>query len=157
MVSTFQEAMAQLPEQDQMLVLAVTLVLNRVGSLPPEDRDDLFELLQEWREEADKDERANIKAAMMEILTGQPLTASRMEPAAAGPPGQSLAVYCGNKVKELRKAAGLTQEQLAEKSGIGQSHVCRIEKGEHCPNALTRQKLAKALGVDARQLDPTAD
>jgi transcriptional regulator with XRE-family HTH domain len=56
--------------------------------------------------------------------------------------------------KVLRERRGLTQEQLAEKSGVGRSHLARLETGKQDPTLSTIEKLAKALGVrPARLLD----
>ena len=41
---------------------------------------------------------------------------------------------------------GLTQKELAEKSGIRQSNISRIENGNCSPTVATLQALAKGLG-----------
>jgi predicted transcriptional regulator len=51
----------------------------------------------------------------------------------------------------------MTQEELATKAGIPQSHVCRLETGKHAPTYVTIQKVAKALRVKRSQLDPGFD
>jgi DNA-binding XRE family transcriptional regulator len=40
----------------------------------------------------------------------------------------------------------LTQQQLAERSGVRQSNISRIENGACVPSILTLQALAKGLG-----------
>lgn len=45
-----------------------------------------------------------------------------------------------------RIAAGMTQKDLAEKSGIRQSNISRIENGNCVPTLSTLMALAKALG-----------
>ena len=47
---------------------------------------------------------------------------------------------------EARKEAGMTQQQLAEKSGVHQVNISRIEKGTGNPSVETLQKLAKGMG-----------
>lgn len=54
-------------------------------------------------------------------------------------------------LQRLRVEQELTQVQLAEKAGIARSSVARIERGERA-NAITAQRLAKALGVTVKQL-----
>lgn len=59
----------------------------------------------------------------------------------------------GDQLKRLRRRAMLTQEQLAKKSGVGITTINRIETGAvEDPHFSTLRKLAKALGVDARDL-----
>lgn len=54
----------------------------------------------------------------------------------------------GDKIKQLRKAKGLTQEELAELIEIDNKHLSRIEKGYHSPNYTVMQKLAQVLEFD---------
>lgn len=57
----------------------------------------------------------------------------------------------GEKLRAARKAAGLTQAQLAEKVGCLQKDICRWEEGRE-PKALTLKKLAAALGCSMDDL-----
>ena len=47
---------------------------------------------------------------------------------------------------EARKEAGMTQQQLAEKSGVHQVNISRIENGTGNPSVETLQKLEKGMG-----------
>ncbi len=47
---------------------------------------------------------------------------------------------------DLRKAAGLTQEELAKRSGISWSQVQKLEYGQSRPTWQTLKGLAMALG-----------
>jgi transcriptional regulator with XRE-family HTH domain len=59
----------------------------------------------------------------------------------------------GEKLKDARRRAVLTQEQLAEKSGVGVATIIRLERGQvEEPRVSTLRKLAGALEVDAREL-----
>ena len=53
----------------------------------------------------------------------------------------------GARIKEMRKARGLTQERLAEMVDIEQKHVSRIELGKNYPTIDRLEKLAEALNV----------
>jgi transcriptional regulator with XRE-family HTH domain len=53
----------------------------------------------------------------------------------------------GKKVKFFRSDKGLTQEELAEKSGLSTSLVSKIEREQVKPSLQTLVKLSKALGV----------
>ncbi len=55
-------------------------------------------------------------------------------------------------IKERRLELKLTQKQLAQKAGVFNSIICRIEGGYGVPNAETLRKLAKPLGLDAKML-----
>lgn len=52
------------------------------------------------------------------------------------------------RIKALRLSAGLTQEQLAEKAGIGPEHLSRLERGVTVPSLEAVVDLAVALGVE---------
>jgi transcriptional regulator with XRE-family HTH domain len=56
------------------------------------------------------------------------------------------------RLKTLRERRGMTQEQLAKKSGVGRSHLARLETGRQDPTLSTIEKLAKALGVKVGRL-----
>lgn len=58
------------------------------------------------------------------------------------------------KVLELRKARNLTQTELAELSGIGQSEISRIEGGRANPTLSTLTALARSLGVEVDLIVP---
>ena len=53
----------------------------------------------------------------------------------------------GAKLLERRMAAGLTQQQLASASGVPQSEISRIERGQANPTAQTLDALGAPLGV----------
>lgn len=52
-----------------------------------------------------------------------------------------------NMIKELRKEKGLTQKQLAEKSGISEISIRKYETGERRPKIQTLKKISDALDV----------
>lgn len=58
----------------------------------------------------------------------------------------------GQKIKELRLLKGLTQEDLAELTGLSVRTIQRIESGEVDPRTYTLNALAEALGVDLEVL-----
>ncbi len=58
----------------------------------------------------------------------------------------------GTQVKRAREQALLTQEELAERAGIGAATLNRIERDRVEPHFRTIRKIAKALGVDATTL-----
>ena len=51
----------------------------------------------------------------------------------------------GKRIKELRKNAGLTQEQVAEQIEMEQNTISVIESGRNFPTLMTLEKIAKVL------------
>ena len=58
----------------------------------------------------------------------------------------------GEKVRELRRAKGLSQEELAFRAGIHRNYLGGIERGERNPALDNIAAIAKALGVDLSEL-----
>jgi len=56
-------------------------------------------------------------------------------------------IYIGQRIAEIRTSQGLTTYDLAEKSGITQSNICRIENGKYSAGIDVLGKIADALGV----------
>lgn len=53
----------------------------------------------------------------------------------------------GARIRELRLAAGLTQAELARRTGIHRPNIARVEAGRHTPSLETLARLAAAIGV----------
>lgn len=51
------------------------------------------------------------------------------------------------RLADVRKAHDMTQEQLADASGVHRVTIARIETGETSPKAETLKRLADTLGV----------
>lgn len=58
----------------------------------------------------------------------------------------------GNRVRFLRNANRLTQEQLAERAGISVDFLSLIERGKNSPSFDNLQDLSDALGVAVMDL-----
>ena len=58
----------------------------------------------------------------------------------------------GSNVRRLRKAAGLTQEQLAFEAKIDLTDVGGIERGRRNPSVLVLARIATALNVEPSDL-----
>ena len=54
----------------------------------------------------------------------------------------------GKRIRELRKKQNLSQEKLAELSGITQKYLNLIEKGKVNPTILVVINLCKTLDID---------
>lgn len=59
----------------------------------------------------------------------------------------------GYKIKEVREARRMTQEELAEKSGVSRGTISALENGSvRTTTTKTLFKLAKALGTSVDQI-----
>jgi transcriptional regulator with XRE-family HTH domain len=63
-----------------------------------------------------------------------------------------IAKALGKRVAELRKARGLTQEELAERSGYSVEFISLVERGVNAPAVAGLEKIAKALKVPIKDL-----
>ena len=60
----------------------------------------------------------------------------------------------GKSIKRLRKRAGLTQEQLAEKANLSPVHISYLETATRTPDLKTLYKIADVLKVKVKNLFP---
>ena len=60
----------------------------------------------------------------------------------------------GARLKQLRQARRLTQEQLAERAGLSYKFIGELERGRGNPTLTTLGALAEALGVGLIDLLP---
>ena len=63
----------------------------------------------------------------------------------------------GCMVRRRRMELNLTQKKLAERSGITQAHISRLENGEYNTSSVTICKLAKALNIPVAKLLEAAE
>ena len=74
---------------------------------------------------------------------------------------KQLAVLVGRAISRQRTQRGLTQEEVAERLGIGTEAVSRIERGVVIPNIARLLEMAEIFGCGAAELlgevSPLAD
>lgn len=58
----------------------------------------------------------------------------------------------GTNLREAREKLGLTQEQVAHRSGVHATEVSRIEGGKRDPKVSTLERLAEAVEVKPGRL-----
>ena len=58
----------------------------------------------------------------------------------------------GNRIKELRRIQGLSQEKLAEIVSLDSKFISKIEVGRSSPSLETMESIADALGVEIKDL-----
>ncbi|MEO1188465.1 MAG: helix-turn-helix transcriptional regulator [Pseudomonadota bacterium] len=64
----------------------------------------------------------------------------------------------GENFSRIRRAKGLTQEQVEELSGFSQQYISDLENGKRNPTIVSLYELAKVLGVSHVELvSPNGD
>lgn len=63
----------------------------------------------------------------------------------------------GEKIKQLRQQANLTQPELAQKAGIEQSYLSKLENDKAAPSFEVISKVAQALEADAMSIIESLD
>lgn len=58
----------------------------------------------------------------------------------------------GKRIREKRIELGLTQEKLAEKVGVGESHIGGIERGENICSLLVAAAISEVLEINMDRL-----
>jgi transcriptional regulator with XRE-family HTH domain len=67
-------------------------------------------------------------------------------------PGVTPEEQFATNLRRYRKAARLSQEQLADKAGLHPTEISRLERAVREPRLGTIARLARGLGVGAEQL-----
>lgn len=57
-----------------------------------------------------------------------------------------------NKIRELRRAKGLTQQQLAERVHVSSRTIISLEQGQYNPSLLLAYRLALEFGTTIEEL-----
>ena len=60
---------------------------------------------------------------------------------------QDIRSAFGQRVRELRKGLGISQEELADRAGLHYTYIGGIERGERNLGLLNVERMAGALGV----------
>ncbi len=58
----------------------------------------------------------------------------------------------GDAVRRARTAAGLTQEDLADRAGLDRSYIGGVERGDRNPTLTVIEKIAQGLGLTLAEL-----
>ena len=66
---------------------------------------------------------------------------------------QAVRDRIGLRVARLRRLAGLSQEELAARSGLQRTHISRIEAGKYAVTFEVIQSIAEALGMTVDIID----
>ena len=66
--------------------------------------------------------------------------------------GEQHLVQVGDAIRARRQAASLSQEELADSSGLDRSHLGRIERGERNLTLMNLLRIARALDLPASSI-----
>ena len=85
--------------------------------------------------------------------TGRPRTPRRPAPsrgagALARYERARTSIMVGSAVRAARKRAGMSQVELAERTGMTQPAIARVERGSNSPTVITLERIARALGTE---------
>ena len=65
---------------------------------------------------------------------------------------QKILIQFGNKVREIRKEKGFSQEELAHRANLHRTYIGMIERAEKNITLLNIEKIANALEVNINEL-----
>lgn len=65
---------------------------------------------------------------------------------------KSIQEQFGHRIRKLREAQKISQEEMAYKAGVHRTYLGGIERGERNPSLKNIAAIAKALGVDLSEL-----
>jgi DNA-binding XRE family transcriptional regulator len=142
-----------LPHQASQEQLALALLIDRLAHLPAEAIADLAALAPELAHCKDRDEFEQIAETIKEVLFPEIAGELRELVPSKSEKLESRKRLFAIRLKSLRAAANMTQEQLAEKADLPQSHISRLEKGLHSPSHKTIERIASALAIDVESLE----
>jgi len=67
---------------------------------------------------------------------------------------EDVRVRFGMKLRKVRTAKGISQENLAAAAGLHRTYVSSVERGERNISLVNIEKLASALAVQIREIVP---
>jgi ribosome-binding protein aMBF1 (putative translation factor) len=152
--------------EDRKQVERLVLAYSR---LPPNKKSRVEKLIALLGKSEDgSDEQQEIAHAFSEILLPELVGSMKKERGKIAVLAEGVAEETKGKVDAYRRHVGaqirkrrgelqMTQEELAAKAGIPQSHISRLEDGRHAPTAKTIERLARALDTDPSKLDILCD
>lgn len=57
-----------------------------------------------------------------------------------------------SSLKQVRKAAGYTQAQLAQLTGVSRQTIIATERGDYAPSVYLALRIARALGTTVEEI-----
>ncbi len=70
-------------------------------------------------------------------------------------PKSEIGHQVGQRIREIRQQAGLTQPELGERAKMAAAEISKIENGRRTPTLETLERLGRALGISVEDLVAT--
>jgi DNA-binding XRE family transcriptional regulator len=143
--------------ESKLAAAAVATVIARMVQLDEQDQKDLWECVKDLGSLKTRQDVDDAMKTIIEILeptdkSSLAMSSSALDDLHPRQTHESWLVWISEKLRTLRKQQNLTQGELAERAGLPQSHISRLERGVHSPSMKTLKKLANALQVDVGKL-----
>lgn len=68
------------------------------------------------------------------------------------PTGDDIKARFGHRLRELRQARGISQEELAFRAGLHRTYVSSAERGQRNVSLVNLEKLSEALEIEIANL-----
>ncbi len=133
--------------------LAIAVLQDRIRTLPAADREDLYQLTKAMFRAESEEESLAVARGIQEIFDQQQGHVHKVTPEEPSQELQDWMNFVGGHIRQNREKRGLTQAELARKTGLPQSHISRLENCKHSPSFSTIEKIALALEIDPSELD----
>jgi plasmid maintenance system antidote protein VapI len=135
--------------------------LSRIHEMSAEEYADYKELLDLWRDATDATEKQEIRQSISELLFPGDIAETVDLATQVDRDGQDrlelYQVQVGKAIRARRETLNMTQQELADAAEMQQTHLSRLELGQHQATGRTIRKLAKALKTTPGTLDPGFD
>jgi DNA-binding Xre family transcriptional regulator len=143
-----EEGAAGMPHQGAHRPLAQARPVPRVGRHPRDGGDEIGRRVRYHLEIPARPEPIEVPGFAIRALT-DPILAAHLARKA-----EESARQVGTRLRALRKARGLTTAQVAERVGMAQQNVSRIEQGWHAVSFPTLEKILAAMGYPPEDILP---
>jgi predicted transcriptional regulator len=134
---------------------ALSVVVSHGRSLSQSQLRDFVRLFATLRD-YEADEEAALVAALAGLFEREPTKLVDLETGVSDEDRKKVERYRAGvaaAIRDRRVALRMTQADLARQCGIPQSHISRLESGQHIPSYLTLESLAKALRTNRAELE----
>jgi len=142
--------------ESKLASVAVATVVARIVQLDQNDQTDLLECVKDLRTIKTQEDAEETLSTILEILNPNRNRSSLIMDHDVEKPSRETyegwLVWISRQIKTLRDERGWTQQELADNTGLPQSHISRLEQGKHSPSHKTLAKIADACGVDVGTL-----